>query len=58
MNTKIFNFTFKELGISKEEVVKVLHGGEEDESHQFYIDILEHEFFASDRLLRYSRRVC
>ena len=51
MNTKIFNFTFKELGISKEEVVKVLHGGEEDESHQFYIDILEHEFL---RLTDYS----
>jgi hypothetical protein len=44
MNPKIFNFSFKDLDISKEEVVRVLHGGEEDESHQFYIDILEKEF--------------
>ena len=27
MNPKIFNFTFKDLGISKEEVVRGLHGG-------------------------------
>ena len=51
MNPKIFNFTFKELGISKEEVVRVIHGGEEDESHQFYIDILEQEIL---RLNDYS----
>lgn len=51
MNPKIFNFSFKDLDISKEEVVRVLHGGEEDESHQFYIDILEKEFL---RLNDYS----
>jgi hypothetical protein len=44
MDPKLFNFTFKDLAISKEEVVKALHGGEEDESHQYYIDILEQEF--------------
>lgn len=44
MNPKIFDFTFKDLDILIEEVVKELHGGVEDESHQFYIDILEHEF--------------
>jgi len=44
MDPKIFNFTFKDLAISKEEVVRVIHGGEEDESHQYYIDILAQEF--------------
>ena len=44
MNPKIFDFKFKDLDISKEELVRTLHGGEEDESHQYYIDILEQEF--------------
>ncbi|MDP4291983.1 MAG: hypothetical protein Q8908_12950, partial [Bacteroidota bacterium] len=44
MDTKIFDFTFNELGISKEEVIRELHGGEDDVSHQFYVDILEQEF--------------
>ena len=43
MDPKIFNFNFKDLDVSKEEVVRGLLGGEEDESHQFYIDILEQE---------------
>ena len=51
MNPKIFNFTFKDLDISKEELVRKLHGGIEDDSHQFYIDILEQEF---SRLNDYS----
>jgi hypothetical protein len=51
MNTKIFNFSFNDLGISKEEVVRVIHGGEQHESHQYYIDILEQEFL---RLIDYS----
>ena len=51
MNPKIFNFTFKDLNISLEELVRALHGGVEDESHQFYIDILEQEFL---RLTDYS----
>ena len=51
MNPKIFNFTFKDLDISKEELVRKLHGGMEDDSHQFYIDILEQEFL---RLNDYS----
>lgn len=44
MTSKVFSFNFKDLGISKEDVVRALHGGIEDESHQFYIDILEKEF--------------
>lgn len=44
MKPEIFNFAFKDLDLSNEEVVKGLHGGVEDESHQFYIDILEQEF--------------
>jgi hypothetical protein len=44
MNPKIFNFAFKDLGISKEDVVSIIHGGVKDESHQFYLDILEKEF--------------
>lgn len=44
MDSKTFNFNFKDLAISKEKVVKLLHGGEEDDSHQFYVDILEQEF--------------
>lgn len=44
MASKIFSFNFKDLDISKENVVRTLHGGMEDESHQFYIDILEEEF--------------
>lgn len=51
MNPKTFNFNFKDLAISKEEMVKLLHGGEEDDSHQFYVDILEQEFL---RLIDYS----
>jgi hypothetical protein len=44
MDPKIFNFTFNELAISKEEIISALHGGEKNDSHQFYIDILEEEF--------------
>ena len=44
MNPKIFNFTFRDLDITKEAVVSQLHGGETDDSHQFYLDILAHEF--------------
>jgi len=51
MEPKIFNFTFKDLNISKEELVKLLHGGVEDESQQFYIDILEQEVL---HLINYS----
>ena len=51
MDPKIFNFTFKELHISKRELVIMMHGGTEDESHQYYIDILEQEFL---RLSDYS----
>lgn len=51
MNPKIFNFTFNDLDISPDEVVKGLHGGVEDESHQFYVDILEPVFL---RLTDYS----
>lgn len=51
MYPKIFNFTFSDLGISIEELVWVLLGVVEDESHQFYIDFLEQEFF---RLKDYS----
>lgn len=51
MTSKIFSFNFKDLDISKENVVRTLHGGLEDESHQFYVDILEEEF---QRLNDYS----
>lgn len=51
MTPKIFSFNFKELNISKENVVRGMHGGREDESHQFYVDILEDEF---ERLKDYS----
>lgn len=44
MKSKIFNFTFSELGISKEEVIRLMHGGVMDESHEFFLDILEQEF--------------
>jgi hypothetical protein len=44
MKSKIFNFTFSELGISKEDVIRSMHGGAMDESHQFFLDILEQEF--------------
>lgn len=43
-NPKIFNFSFKELNISKNEVISSILGGEEDESQQYYVDILEPEF--------------
>src|ERR1035437_9845916 len=51
MTSKIFSFNFKALDISKENVVRTLHGGLEDESHQLYVDILEEEF---QRLNDYS----
>jgi hypothetical protein len=51
MDSIICSFNFKDLDISKENVVRTLHGGVEDESHQFYIDILEEEFL---RLKDYS----
>ena len=44
MNPKLFTFYFKDLDISKEDVVREIHGGVQDESHQFYLDILEQEF--------------
>jgi len=44
MNPKLFTFDFKDLDISKEDVVRAIHGGIQDESHQFYLDILEQEF--------------
>ena len=44
MKPNIFNFTFSELGISKEDVIRAMHGGAMDESHQFFLDILEQEF--------------
>jgi hypothetical protein len=44
MNPKLFTFDFRNLDISKEDVVMAIHGGEQDESHQFYLDILELEF--------------
>jgi Vitamin B12 dependent methionine synthase, activation domain len=44
MKSKIFNFTFRELAISKEDVIRAMHGGAMDESHQFFLDILEQEF--------------
>jgi len=51
MNPKIFNFTFKDLGISIDEVVRGLYGGVEDELHQYYIDILNKEIL---HLIDYS----
>lgn len=44
MKSKIFNFIFSELGISKEDVIRLMHGGVIDESHTFFLDILEQEF--------------
>ena len=44
MNPKLFTFDFKDLDISKEDVVSAIHGGKQDESHQFFLDILELEF--------------
>jgi hypothetical protein len=44
MKSKIFNFTFSELGISKEDVIRAMHGGAMDESHLFFLDILVQEF--------------
>jgi len=44
MKSKIFNFAFSELDISKENVIRAMHGGAMDESHQFFLDILEEEF--------------
>jgi hypothetical protein len=44
MKPNIFNFTFSDLGISKEDVIRAMHGGAMDESHQFFLDILEQEF--------------
>ena len=51
MNPEIFNYTFRDLDISIEELVRLLNGGVEDDSHQFYIDILEQEFL---HLIDYS----
>ncbi|MDP4291032.1 MAG: vitamin B12 dependent-methionine synthase activation domain-containing protein [Bacteroidota bacterium] len=51
MNPTIYNFAFKDLTISKKEVVKNLHGGTEDDSQQFYVDLLGQEFL---RLNDYS----
>jgi hypothetical protein len=44
MNPKIFQFTFRELNISKKEVVNSILGGKENESSQYYIDILDQVF--------------
>ena len=44
MKPKIFNFNFDDLDISIDEVASILHGGVEDEAHQYYVDILEAEF--------------
>ena len=51
MNPKIFNFAFKDLGISIEEVVRGLYGGVEDELYQYYIGILEQDIL---HLIDYS----